>query len=284
VAVAVERVGVLGGGLMGGGIAESVAAAGLSVVVREIDDDALTAARDRLSGSLERAERKERISIAERDQIETRIEFATDLGALADVDLVIEAVPERLDLKHAVLAELAAALPTECLIASNTSSISISRLAAPLPNPGRVLGLHFFSPVPLMPLVELVRALQTDSKSIASASEFVERIGKTPIESKDRGGFIVNALLIPYLVAAIRLHEEGFASPAEIDEGMKLGAGHPMGPLELCDQIGLDVLCSACESLYAEFRQTAYAPPPLLRQMVDAGWLGRKSGRGFHET
>lgn len=283
-AVAVERVGVLGGGLMGGGIAESVAAAGLSVVVREIDDDALTAARDRLSGSLERAERKERISIAERDQIETRIEFATDLGALADVDLVIEAVPERLDLKHAVLAELAAALPTECLIASNTSSISISRLAAPLPNPGRVLGLHFFSPVPLMPLVELVRALQTDSKSIASASEFVERIGKTPIESKDRGGFIVNALLIPYLVAAIRLHEEGFASPAEIDEGMKLGAGHPMGPLELCDQIGLDVLCSACESLYAEFRQTAYAPPPLLRQMVDAGWLGRKSGRGFHET
>jgi 3-hydroxybutyryl-CoA dehydrogenase len=196
---------------------------------------------------------------------------------------VIEAVPENAELKAAILAQVAGIVSEQALIASNTSSIPIAQLAAGVAKAERVLGLHFFSPVPVMRLVEVVVALDTSEQTVATAREFVERIGKKPIETGDRSGFIVNMLLVPYLMAAVRMYEEGFATAESIDEGMKLGCGHPMGPLTLSDFIGLDVLYSVCDSLYEEFKQPEYAPPPLLKRMVASGRIGRKSGRGFYE-
>ena len=268
---------------MGSGIAESVAAAGLPVVVREIHDEAIAATRARIEGSLAHAVDRGKLDTAARGAVVARIDLTTELDDLSDADLVIEAVPEDAALKGAVLAEIASRVSADAIIASNTSSIPIAELAARVPRPERVLGLHFFSPVPVMKLVEVVVALDSSDEVVATAGEFVHRIGKVPIETKDRSGFIVNMLLVPYLMAAVRMYEDGFATREAIDEGMRLGCGHPMGPLTLCDFIGLDVLYSVCDSLYEEFKRPEYAPPPLLKRMVASGRLGRKTGQGFYE-
>jgi 3-hydroxybutyryl-CoA dehydrogenase len=279
----IERVGVLGGGLMGSGIAESAAAVGFSVVVREIHDEAVATARGRIEASVGHAVQRGKLDDTGREALLARIELTADLADLVDADLVIEAVPEDAALKGAVLADVGSRVSADAIIASNTSSIPIAQLAAGVPRPDRVLGLHFFSPVPVMKLVEVVVALETSAEVVRAAGEFVERIGKTAIETKDRSGFIVNMLLVPYLMAAVRMYEDGFATREAIDEGMRLGCGHPMGPLTLCDFIGLDVLYSVCDSLYEEFKRPEYAPPPLLKRMVASGRLGRKNGRGFYE-
>jgi 3-hydroxybutyryl-CoA dehydrogenase len=281
--MAIERVAVLGGGLMGSGIAEVSAAAGLSVAVREIDKRALEAAQGRIESSLARAARRGKLDETAAAEALGRIRFTTHLHDLADADLVVEAVPEDVELKTRVLSEVADAVDTDAVIASNTSSIPIAQLAAAVPEPQRVLGLHFFSPVPVMGLVEVVVALETSEETVAAGKDFVQRLGKTAIETKDRSGFIVNMLLVPYLMAAVRMYEDGFATAEDIDEGMRLGCGHPMGPLTLCDFIGLDVLYAVCDSLYEEFKRPEYAPPPLLKRMVASGRLGRKTGRGFYD-
>ncbi len=279
----IEHVAVLGGGLMGSGIAESVAVAGFDVVVREVDERAVGFSRQRLDTSLQRATERGKLEPSAAQAVLERIEFTTDRDAVGEADLVIEAVPEDVEMKTMVLTDVAAVVGGETIIASNTSSIPIAQLAAAIPNPERMLGLHFFSPVPVMRLVEIVVALDTQDTVVSTARAFVERLGKTPIETKDRSGFIVNMLLVPYLMAAVRMYEEGFATADSIDEGMTLGCGHPMGPLRLCDFIGLDVLYSVCDSLYEEFKRPEYAPPPLMKRMVASGRLGRKSGRGFYE-
>ena len=281
--MAVQNVAVLGGGLMGSGIAEVSAASGLAVVVRDVSEEALGAARGRIEASQARAVKGGKATKDTATEILARIHFTMHLHELADADLVVEAVPEDVELKTQVLREVAEVVTEEALIASNTSSIPIAELAAVVPNPGRVLGLHFFSPVPVMSLVEIVVALDTTAGTAAAGKEFVERIGKTAIETKDRSGFIVNLLLVPYLMAAVRMYEEGFATREAIDEGMQRGCGHPMGPLTLCDLIGIDVLYSVCDELYEEFKRPEYAPPPLLKRMVAAGRHGRKTGRGFYE-
>jgi 3-hydroxybutyryl-CoA dehydrogenase len=279
----IEAVAVLGGGLMGSGIAESVARAGLPVVVRDVDAAAFAAAQSRIEGSLGRARAGGKIEESEYEEILGRITFTDRLEEIAGADLVVEAVPENADLKAAILRQVAGIVSEDALIASNTSSIPIAQLAAGLPRPERVLGLHFFSPVPVMRLVEIVVALDTSEETVATAGAFAERVGKRAIVTKDRSGFIVNMLLVPYLMAAVRMYEEGFAGAEDIDEGMKLGCGHPMGPLTLADFIGLDVLYAIGDSLYEEFKQTEYAPPPLIKRMVASGRIGRKSGRGFYE-
>jgi 3-hydroxybutyryl-CoA dehydrogenase len=279
----IEKVAVVGGGLMGSGIAESAARAGMPVTVRDVDEVAVDAARKRLELSLERAVSGGKIDAEESAAIRERIALTSDLADISDADLVIEAVPENADLKVAILADVAAAVSEQTLIASNTSSIPIAQLAAGVPRPQRVLGLHFFSPVPVMKLVEIVVALDTSEETVATAREFVQRLGKRPIETGDRSGFIVNMLLVPYLMAAVRMYEEGFATRESIDEGMKLGCGHPMGPLTLCDFIGLDVLYAIGDSLYDEFKRPEYAPPPLLKRMVASGRIGRKAERGFYD-
>jgi 3-hydroxybutyryl-CoA dehydrogenase len=279
----IESVAVVGGGFMGVGIAESAAVAGLPVVVRDIDQASIDRARQRLESSLERAVAGDKLDAAHAAVARDRIELTTDLGAISDADLVIEAVPEDERLKLEVMRAIDGAVSEEAIVASNTSSIPIAELAQAVRRPERVLGLHFFSPVPVMTLVEVVVALDTSEQTLVTAKEFVERIGKRPIETKDRSGFIVNMLLVPYLMAAVRMYEEGFATREDIDAGMKLGCGHPMGPLVLCDFIGLDVLYAVCDSLYEEFKRDEYAPPPLMKRMVASGRLGRKSGRGFYE-
>jgi 3-hydroxybutyryl-CoA dehydrogenase len=279
----IERVAVLGGGLMGSGIAESTALAGLDVVVRDIDEAAFEAARGRIETSLGRAAERGKVDKDEAAEVLNRIAYTDSLDDVADADLVIEAVPENAELKANILGQVAGIVSEDAVIASNTSSIPIAQLAAGLPRPERVLGLHFFSPVPVMRLVEIVLALDTSEATATAAQDFATRIGKRAIVTKDRSGFIVNMLLVPYLMAAVRMYEEGFASAEDIDEGMKLGCGHPMGPLTLCDMIGLDVLYSVCDSLYEEFKEPGYAPPPLMKRMVASGRIGRKAGRGFYD-
>jgi 3-hydroxybutyryl-CoA dehydrogenase len=281
--MSVEKVAVLGGGLMGSGIAESVARAGLEVTIRDVDEAAVAGAGTRIAASLYRAVSGGKLTSEDAEEMRQRIILTHDFAQIADADLVIEAVPENAELKANILAQVAGLVSEDALIASNTSSIPIAQLAAGLPRPERVLGLHFFSPVPVMPLVEVVTALDTSEETVESAKAFAEAIGKRAIVTKDRSGFIVNMLLVPYLMAAVRMYEEGFASAEDIDEGMKLGCGHPMGPLTLADFIGLDILYAIGDSLYEEFKQTEYAPPPLLKRMVVSGRIGRKSGRGFYE-
>jgi 3-hydroxybutyryl-CoA dehydrogenase len=268
---------------MGTGIAEAVAVAGLPVVVRDVDARCLERAEAAIDASLERAAERGKLGSASAREVRERIELTTDLGALAGADLVVEAVPEDERLKLEVMQAIDDVVGPETIVASNTSSIPIAELAQAVHEPGRVLGLHFFSPVPVMRLVEVVVALDTTEDTVATAKAFAERIGKSPIETKDRSGFIVNMLLVPYLMAAVRMYEEGFASREDIDTGMRLGCGHPMGPLTLCDFIGLDVLYAVCDSLYEEFKRDEYAPPPLMKRMVASGRLGRKSGRGFYD-
>jgi 3-hydroxybutyryl-CoA dehydrogenase len=279
----IESVAVVGGGFMGVGIAESAAVAGLPVVVRDIDQPSIDRARQRLESSLERAVAGDKLDAAHAAVARDRIELTTELDAIGGADLVIEAVPEDERLKVEVMDAIGGAVSEEVIVASNTSSIPIAELAQAVRSPERVLGLHFFSPVPVMTLVEVVVALDTSERTTAIAKAFVEHLGKAPIETKDRSGFIVNMLLVPYLMAAVRMYEDDFASREDIDAGMKLGCGHPMGPLALCDFIGLDVLYAVCDSLYEEFKRDEYAPPPLMKRMVASGRLGRKSGRGFYE-
>jgi 3-hydroxybutyryl-CoA dehydrogenase len=279
----IDSVGVIGGGFMGSGIAESAAVAGFPVIVSDVDQAAIDRAGARIDASLVRAVRGGKLEGEEARLVRERIELTTQLDMLSAADVVIEAVPEQEELKLAVMRKIDGFARDDAIIASNTSSIPIAQLATAVRRPERVLGLHFFSPVPVMSLVEVVIALDTSPDTVASAKAFVERLGKSPIETKDRSGFIVNMLLVPYLMAAVRMYEDGFASREDIDTGMKLGCGHPMGPLTLCDFIGLDVLYAVCDSLYEEFKRDEYAPPPLMKRMVASGRLGRKSGRGFYE-
>jgi 3-hydroxybutyryl-CoA dehydrogenase len=279
----IESLAVVGAGLMGSGIAESVAVAGIPVVLRDVDEVSIGRARGKIDSSLARAVTGGKLDAAQADLARERIELTTDLEAIAGAGLVIEAVPENLDLKLDVMQAIDRIVGDDCTIASNTSSIPIAELAQAVHPSGRVLGLHFFAPVPVMKLVEIVVALDTSASTVNTAKAFVEEIGKRPIETKDRSGFIVNMLLIPYLMAAVRMYAEGFASREDIDAGMKLGCGHPMGPLTLCDFIGLDVVYAISNSLLEEFNAHEYAPPPLLKRMVASGRLGRKSGRGFYE-
>ncbi len=279
----IEAVAVVGAGFMGTGIAESVAVAGMPVIVRDVDEASLDRARKRLDDSLRRAVTGGKLDAARADAARGRIELTTELDAIDGADLVIEAVPEDEELKLRVMGAIDEIVDEHAIIASNTSSIPIAELARVVRAPERVLGLHFFSPVPVMTLVEVVVALDTSPETLAAAKQFVETVGKRPIETKDRSGFIVNMLLVPYLMAAVRMYEDGFATREDIDAGMKLGCGHPMGPLVLCDFIGLDVLYAVCDSLYEEFKRDEYAPPPLMKRMVASGRLGRKSGRGFYE-
>ena len=278
----IQSVAVLGGGFMGAGIAESASLAGLPVLIRELPEY-LAAARTRLEKSMDSAVKRGKLDSDKRDAALARVSFSSELKDVAGSDLVIEAVPENLSLKLSIMKELNEIVSDDTILASNTSSIPIAELAGAVSRPGRVVGLHFFSPVPAMKLVEIVRALDTSDETITSAKEFVTRLGKQPIVTKDRSGFIVNFLLTSYLMGAVRMYEEGFASREDIDAGMKLGAGHPMGPLQLCDFIGLDVLQAVCTSMFDEFKRDEYAPPPLMKRMIASGRLGRKSGRGFYE-
>ena len=233
--------------------------------------------------SLAGAVKRGKIDQAKRDEVLGLITFTPDLKDVASADIVIEAVPEILDLKVSLIKELDELVSPGNVIATNTSSIPIAELAGKVQHPGRVVGVHFFSPVPVMKLVEIVVALDTDPEAADIAFAFAKKLGKHPIRAKDRAGFIVNLLLTGYIMAAIRMYEEGFASREDIDEGMRLGAGHPMGPLTLADMTGLDIVYSVGNSLYEEFKREEYAPPPLLKRMIAAGRLGRKSGRGFYE-
>ena len=280
----VERVGVVGCGLMGSGIAEVCAKAGVDVVVREVDDHVLASGRARLEGSLLRAESRGKLTADEHAAAVSRLHFTTDLGDMADRQLVIEAVTESEPAKVEVFATLdKVVVAPDAVLASNTSAIPIMRLAMATDRPRQVLGMHFFSPVPVLRLMELVPSLLTGDDTIATAQAFAEGVlGKKVIRSKDRAGFVVNALLIPYIVAAIRMVETGFATAEDVDAGMTLGCNHPMGPLALADFIGLDTTRAAAHSLYDEFKEPVYAVPPLLARMVDGGLLGRKSGRGFY--
>jgi len=277
------EVGVLGGGFMGGGIAESVARAGHHVAIYEPVADARVASRQRLGESVKRAISGGKLTDEQAQALLDRVSYLEDPQQLADRAIVIEAIVEDLEVKVDWFRRLDQIVSESTLLASNTSSIPIAGLASAVSRPERVLGLHFFSPVPVMKLVEVVSALDTSRQTLELAGRFARSLGKQPIATKDRSGFIVNMLLVPYLMAAVRMHEQGFASREDIDSGMTLGCGHPMGPLKLCDFIGLDVLYAVCQSLYEEFKQAEYAPPPLLKRMLASSRLGRKSGRGFYE-
>ena len=279
----IERVGVIGCGLMGAGIAEVCARAGLDVLVREIDEETVVRGRSRIEGSFAKAVKREKVTAQEAEAALARLAFTTDLGDMADRQLVIEAVTENEALKLDVFATLDKVMAPDAILASNTSSIPIMKLAMATNRPERVVGLHFFSPVPVLTLVELVVSLLTSEETADTVDDFAENtLGKKVIRSKDRAGFIVNALLIPYLISAIRMIESGFATAEDIDTGMVLGCNHPMGPLALADFIGLDTTLAAAQSLYDEFKEPLYGPPPLLSRMVEAGLLGRKTGRGFY--
>jgi len=280
----VSRIGVVGGGLMGSGIVEVNARAGLDVVLVEVSPDAANAARARVDESLAKAESRGKITADERGEILGRIRFESDLNALADRDLVVEAASEDEQVKLALFEQLGKIVEApEAVIASNTSSIPIVKLGAVSQRAGNVMGVHFFNPAPIMKLVELIPSLTTAPETTERMRSFVtDALGKEPIEASDRAGFVVNSLLVPYLLSAIRMYEAGYASAVDIDKGMVLGCGHPMGPLALADLIGLDTVRSIGVSLYEEFKEPLYAPPPLLDRMVEAGLLGNKSGHGFY--
>jgi 3-hydroxybutyryl-CoA dehydrogenase len=279
----IKSVGVLGCGLMGSGIAQVSAEAGYRVIVLETSDEPLRKGLGRIEALLAKGVSKGKLTAERKEEILGRIGGTTALAELSSCDLVIEAVVEELAEKRRLLGEVDAIVPEGVPFASNTSSLSITELAAATRRPARFVGLHFFSPVPLMKLVEVVRSPLTDPAVLAAAEEFARSLGKTPIRASDRTGFVVNRLLVPYLLDAIRALEEGVATAADIDEGMRLGCGHPMGPLTLLDFIGLDTTCSIADIMFDEFRERRFAPPPLLRRMVRAGMHGRKTGRGFYD-
>ncbi len=281
----IERVGVVGCGLMGSGIAEVCARAGLDVMVREINEEAAEAGRGRLVKSLDRGLSAGKMTEEQRDAAVAKLSFTTDIGELADRDLVVEAVVEDETMKVDIFQQLDRVVTADdAILASNTSSIPIMKLGTATQRPEQVIGIHFFNPVPVLALVELVTSLMTSDATTERSDGFAtDVLGKRVIRSQDRAGFIVNALLIPYLLSAIRMMESGFASAEDIDAGMVEGCSHPMGPLRLTDLIGLDTTLAVAESLYEEFKEPLYAPPPMLSRMVEAGLLGRKTGRGFYD-
>ncbi|MGZ4762320.1 MAG: 3-hydroxybutyryl-CoA dehydrogenase [Ilumatobacteraceae bacterium] len=280
----IERVGVVGCGHMGSGIAEVAARAGLDVTVTESSPAAAEAGMARVANSLKRALTSGRLTEADHEATWQRLAFGHEIEALGDCDLVVEAVAEHEPTKLDVFNRLDALCKPETVLASNTSSIPIMKLARATKRESQVIGIHFFNPVPVLPLVELVTSLLTSPQTASDMEAFAtERLNKTVIRSRDRAGFIVNALLIPYILAAIRMLESGFATAEDIDTGMVKGCAHPMGPLRLADLIGLDTVRAVAESLYEEFKEQLYTPPSLLLRMVEAGLLGRKAGRGFYE-
>jgi len=279
----IQRVGVVGCGLMGAGIAEVCAKAGYPVVVREATAGLLTAGLSRISSSMERAVARGKLAGVERDAAWARITGDIEMGALAECDLVVEAVPENLELKRQVFADLDAVAPAHAILASNTSSLAVTDMAAATKRPDKVLGLHFMQPVPVMPLLEMVRTFLTSEETFQSAKAFGESLGKTIVVSKDTPGFIVNLLLIPYLLQAIEALERGVATKEAFDTAIKLGLNHPMGPFTLLDFVGLDTTLFVADAVFEETKDPRFAAPPLLRRMVSAGYLGRKSGKGFYD-
>lgn len=280
----VKKVAVVGCGVMGSGIVEVVARSGSEVVYLEANDDLVARGRAAIDRSTAKALERGKITDDERDAALSRISGTTDVGGLADADLVIEAATEDPDAKRDIFRRLDRVTRPEVVLASNTSSIPIAELAAATDRPDKVVGMHFFNPPPVMRLLELTPAVTTSEETLAFARAYgSERLGKTVVQAKDQAGFIVNRLLAPYLNGAIKMLEDGFATREDIDTAIALGLGHPMGPLTLCDLVGLDVALYVADVLYAEFRDPMYAPPPLLRRMVTAGMLGRKTGKGFYE-
>ncbi|MGW0585449.1 3-hydroxybutyryl-CoA dehydrogenase [Streptomyces sp. NPDC002920] len=279
----VTRLGVVGCGLMGSGIAEVAARNGIDVRVAEATLDAVEAGRRRITASLDRGVRRGKLGEEERDQTLARLSFTDELADLADRQFVVEAVAENRDIKTDVLRALDKAVEDPAaILATNTSSIPIVDLAVATERPGQVIGMHFFNPVPVQRLVEVIPALTTSQETVRLTREFAGQLGKEAVQAADRSGFVVNALLVPYLLSAVRMVESGAARPDDIDRGMELGCAHPMGPLRLLDLIGLDTAQAVAESMYEEFKEPLYAPPALLRRMVAAGHLGRKNGRGFY--
>jgi 3-hydroxyacyl-CoA dehydrogenase len=280
--VEIRKVGVLGCGTMGSGICQVVARAGLPVTFVEISPEAVEEGMERIGGALQRVVDRGKLDAGERDAILQRISGDTSYDALADADLVIEAIPEQLELKRESFAELDRVLKPEAIVATNTSSLSVIDIAVATHRSDRVLGFHFFNPAPVMPLIELITTVVTDPEVVEVATGFAERIGKTPVVAKDRAGFVANLLLFPYLNQAVGMLEQGYATREDIDAAMKFGAGHPMGPLALMDLIGLDSANSILERMYEQFRDVRYAPRPLIRQLLVANYRGRKTGRGFY--
>ncbi|MEX2280534.1 MAG: 3-hydroxybutyryl-CoA dehydrogenase [Acidimicrobiia bacterium] len=280
----IEKLGVVGGGQMGAGIAEVAAKAGTDVLVMEVDAELAERSLERVTRSLDKAVDRGKLEAADRDATLSRISYTTDLAEFSDRHLAIEAVTENEKLKLDIFRTLDEAMGDDAILASNTSSIPITRLGAVTGRPESVIGMHFFNPVPVMALMELVTTVRTDD-AIADRAETYAReiLGKTVVRAKDRGGFIVNMLLVPYLLGGIRMFEAGVASREDIDAGMRLGANHPMGPLELSDFIGLDTMKLVADVLFDEYKEPLYASPPLLTRMVEAGLLGRKTGQGFYE-
>ncbi len=279
----IKKVGVVGCGLMGSGIVEVCAKAGYEVVVSEINDEFLQKGMDHLNKSLSRAVSKGKATQEEMDAALARVKGTTDTADFAPCDLVIEAAIENMELKKQVFAELDGILRPEAIIGSNTSSLCITEMASATQRGDKVLGIHFFNPVPVMPLLELVRTILTSDETLAIAQEFGQSVGKTTVVAKDTPGFIVNRLLIPYLLHAVRIYEDGLATREDIDTAIKLGLNHPMGPLALLDLVGLDTTLFIADAMFEEFKDPRYAAPPLLRRMVLAGHLGRKSGKGFYD-
>jgi 3-hydroxybutyryl-CoA dehydrogenase len=279
----IELVGVIGCGLMGGGITQVSAQAGFFTVVVEANDEFLARGLERLRTTLGGLVERGKLDARARDEMMGRIRGTVRLEDLKDCDLVVEAMTENQALKNETFAKLDRIVPSHALLASNTSSCNVTAMAAATTRPGRVLGLHFFNPVPLMKLVEVVRTILTEDGSAQAATEWVRALGKVPVQAKDSTAFIVNRLLVPYLLDAVRVYEGGLATLEDIDQAMKLGCGYPMGPFTLLDLVGLDTTMYVAEVMFEEFREPRYAPPPLLKRMVMAGHLGRKSGRGFYK-
>jgi 3-hydroxybutyryl-CoA dehydrogenase len=275
-------VGIIGAGTMGNGIAQACAAAGLSAIMLDVDEAAVGRGVKAISGSLDRLVKKDKMSADDKVAILSRIKGTTVQADLAGAEIVIEAATENLEIKLKLLKQTDALLPSSAILASNTSSISITRLAAATGRADRFLGMHFFNPVPMMALVEIIRGLQTSDATHAAVEDLAKRLGKTPITVKNNPGFVVNRLLIPMINEAAFVLAEGLASAQEIDDGMKLGCNHPIGPLALADLIGLDTCLAVMQVFYDQFADSKYRPCPLLKEMVAAGYLGRKSGRGFY--
>ncbi len=279
----IKTVGVLGAGLMGSGIAEVAAKAGYTTIVREVSEELSRKGRARIEASLARAVEKGKLDGAARDAAKARLSETTHLEDLADCDIVIEAIVENLETKNATFAALDRACKAETIFCSNTSSLTITEMSAATTRPDRFAGLHFFNPVPVMKLVEVVRTIATSKETEDTVFEFAKSLGKEPIRANDNSGFVVNRLLVPYLLDAVRALEEGVGTKEDIDRGMELGCGHPMGPLRLLDFVGLDTTYFIAEIMFNEYREKRFAPPPLLKRMVLAGRLGKKSGRGFYD-
>jgi len=279
----ITTVGVLGCGLMGSGIAQTAAAAGFPTVVREVSDELLARGKASITGSLNKLVEKGKLDAASRDATLGRLRFTTKVADLAEADIVMEAVTEDLELKNALWKELDGLCRPATIFASNTSSLTIAAMAAATRRPDKFVGMHFFNPVPLMKLVEVVRTVTTAPDTFDRAFAFAKQLGKEPIAAKDNSGFVVNLLLVPYLLDAIRALEHGVASVTDIDAAMKLGCGYPMGPFTLLDFVGLDTTYKIAEIMFDEYREQRYAPPPLLKRMVLAGFYGKKSGKGFYD-